>query len=604
MNVVQTNEKSIKWKIGTEKRMIGAILLVAVLIAVFALMAKAASPLEAQAKPSVNLEQCSNDDPTCDTAHPNEWITGNLGSSDSDYQEGDAVPYRSILNNLVVGHTYKVTLEWDSTVAGKHAIDYLTSFDFSEAGIDPCAGEPCGGGQSTLAIPMDPLVSAALVTQASGENFTVFGGTFPASGTVVTNADGNLCGTTSCTIASNPTSYSTTGAYASESSTSISVFITATHQTAVLSWGGHIASRMDWGVNKSAAVINGSPYHMRVIQFLCTSDSNCSTGNMDRSLSSAAVTLPSSITIVKEASIEGDNEFGFTASPSPLENFTLIDDGTMKNTKAFTGITSFGTHTVTEDSATGWDFDRVSCVINQQTTGSTSAVGASVTIVLGEGEDVVCTFYNEPTPAPALTLEKTADLTSFSAADQTITYTYLLTNTGNTILGPTQFVVTDDKIAGGTPFDCGAADTTLAVLATVSCTSTYTTSTDDVTAGSVVNIATASAGDLTSNSDTATVPYVPVATTTTTIAATTTTVAPTTTLSPTTTLAPELQVLVPGITPGAEDVFDVLLNDELPNAGWGIGMGPLLLGVIVLVAVGLSSVSLGRRNRHTKTGGQ
>lgn len=594
--------------------MIFSLLLVATLIAFFAVLSKTASPLQAQVKPSISLEQCSNDDPTCDSTHATEWVTGNLGTNNADYKEGDAVPYRTVLQNLVVGQTYMVTLQWDSTVAGKHAIDYLTSYNFTELTADPCAGVACGGGQATLPIPVDPMVASSMVTQASAQNFTVFGGTFPGSGSVIANTGGNLCATNSCTIASNPSPYSTTGSYASESSTSISVFITATHQTAVLSWGGHIASRMDWGANKSAAVINGSPYHMREVGFLCSSDKNCSTGNMDRSLSSAAVVLPSSITLVKQATNEGATEFSFSASPTPLENFVLIDDGTSKNTKVFSGITSFGTYTVTENAATGWDFDRVSCSIDQQSTGSTSVDGATATIVLGEGENVVCTFYNTPTPIPALTLEKSADLASYSVTDQTITYTYLLTNSGNVVLGPAQFVVSDNKISGGTPFNCGPADTTLALLGTVNCTATYVTSSDDITNGSVVNIATASVGELSSNSDTVTVPYVAAQTTTTTVVTTTTvspttTVVPSTTVTPTSTLvpitvAPELQLLVPDVIPGAEDVFDVLVEDELPNAGWSIGFGPLILGFLALVAVGTSTLAVNRRSRQSKTGGK
>lgn len=592
MTVVNTTQRTN----NKEKRMTLSLLAVFALIAVIAFLARAASPLEAAGKPSIDLEQCSNDDPTCDTANPSEWITGNLGTSDSDYKEGDAVAYRSVLKNLVVGQTYKVSLEWDTTKSGKHALDYLTSFDFTETTADPCAGVSCGGGQSTLAIPMDPSISAAMVTQSSGQNFTVFGGTFPAGGTVVNNTGGNLCGTNSCTIGSNPSSYSLTGAYASDSSTSISVFITATHQTAVLAWGGHIASRTDWGLDKSAATIAGSPYHMRAIGFLCSSDKSCSAGSMDRSLSSAAVVLPATITIVKQATSEGTTEFSFSASPAPLEKFVLVDDGTTKNTKVFSGITTFGTYVVTENSATGWDFDSASCSISQQSTGSTTVEGATATIELGEGENVLCTFYNEPTPAPALSLDKTSSVTTFSGATQTITYTYVLTNTGNVALGPWQFTITDDKVNGGTAFNCGADATTLAVDASVTCTATYVTTSADVTAGSVVNVAYGTGGELNSNTDTVTVSYVPAATTTTTIAATTT-------IAPTTTVAPELQVVVPGISTGGEDVFDVLLEDELPNSGWGIGMGPLFLGVLALLAVGASTLAVNRRSRHTKTGG-
>src|SRR5439155_21623772 len=35
----------------------------------------------------------------------------------------------------------------------------------------------------------------------------------------------------------------------------------------LLSWGGHIARRQDWGTGNSAGGVSGSPYHMRLIGF-------------------------------------------------------------------------------------------------------------------------------------------------------------------------------------------------------------------------------------------------------------------------------------------------------------------------------------------------
>jgi uncharacterized repeat protein (TIGR01451 family) len=88
---------------------------------------------------------------------------------------------------------------------------------------------------------------------------------------------------------------------------------------------------------------------------------------------------------------------------------------------------------------------------------------------------------------PALGIVKTADRTTFTKAGETITYTYVLTNTGNVALGE-PFTVSDDKINGGTAFTCGAA-TSLAVGASVTCTATYTVTLADLDAGKVVNTA-------------------------------------------------------------------------------------------------------------------
>jgi len=99
-----------------------------------------------------------------------------------------------------------------------------------------------------------------------------------------------------------------------------------------------------------------------------------------------------------------------------------------------------------------------------------------------------------------LALAKSARPTTYSAVGQTITYTYTVTNNGNTTLaGP--FSVADDK--QGTISPCGSGP--LAPGASTSCTSTHTVTQSDIDAGSLTNIATASFGAVTSNSASVTV---------------------------------------------------------------------------------------------------
>jgi len=111
---------------------------------------------------------------------------------------------------------------------------------------------------------------------------------------------------------------------------------------------------------------------------------------------------------------------------------------------------------------------------------------------------------------PKLTLAKTAETASFSAAGQTLSYSYLLTNLGNvTLYAP--YTVSDDK----TSVSCPSSPASLAPGDTVTCTSSYTTTQADVDAGQVVNTAHATAHEgsstgqtVTSNEDSATVPAV------------------------------------------------------------------------------------------------
>ncbi|GAP40069.1 DUF7507 domain-containing protein [Flexilinea flocculi] len=112
------------------------------------------------------------------------------------------------------------------------------------------------------------------------------------------------------------------------------------------------------------------------------------------------------------------------------------------------------------------------------------------------------TIYADQTPA--LSLTKNPSLENFTAAGQTIAYTYTIRNTGNvTLNGP--FWVSDDHLGSplGTPFTCGSGP--LTPDATTSCTSSYTTTETDLTARKVTNFASVSGNGITSAVASATV---------------------------------------------------------------------------------------------------
>ncbi|NJN79672.1 MAG: LysM peptidoglycan-binding domain-containing protein, partial [Anaerolineales bacterium] len=98
-------------------------------------------------------------------------------------------------------------------------------------------------------------------------------------------------------------------------------------------------------------------------------------------------------------------------------------------------------------------------------------------------------------PAKALTLVKSASPTTYSQVGQVITYTYVITNSGSSTLGPAQFTITDPFINNNLPFNCGSADTTLASNATVTCSATYTIIQADVNFPSIETTAIAQGGD-------------------------------------------------------------------------------------------------------------
>ena len=95
---------------------------------------------------------------------------------------------------------------------------------------------------------------------------------------------------------------------------------------------------------------------------------------------------------------------------------------------------------------------------------------------------------------PALSIHKTASPTTVSRAGQTVTYSFVVTNTGSETLSNT--AITDKKFSGtGTlsRIDCPPAVKSLAPGASVTCTATYIVTKADLAAGTITNTATAKA---------------------------------------------------------------------------------------------------------------
>ena len=324
------------------------------------------------ANPSADIDQCANDpspSPSTDGCNTNasEWVNGNLGASKSVYYEGDSIPYRIKFDNLsLASHT--VTIEWDTTKSDKHALDYLTTFNQSVANANPCLGITGCGSPTTFPIPADPQVTGAGVTPIAG-NFTLYGGTITAVSAY---------------------SYPNGTGFSGDMTARITITFTASQSNPVLAWGGHISTRADWGADNSAVAISGSPYHTALMNL------DGSGGNQDRSLSADAVIFFGSIKIIKDAIPNGSTSFPFTASPSPLSNFSLVDDGTSANTKIFSNITNFQTYMVTETPIpANWTLTEVVCSVTSPNGGSQTVSGAQTTIVLNEGENVTCTYTDK-----------------------------------------------------------------------------------------------------------------------------------------------------------------------------------------------------------------
>ena len=381
---------------------------------------------------AANLDGCQNAAGTggaatnCNaTAGGNDnWVNGDLNAGKALYFEGDSVPYRAVISGLTnppAVHT--ITIAYDTQQSGKHALDYLTSYDrtvpFGTTAspapqADPCAGETCTGTPAASApshpgIPTDPFVAAAGVTQVPGV-FALYGGTITNIGNYTLASDSQ------CT---HPVSaYSATGA----TTTCIQISFTATGTDAVLAFGVHIARRADWGLLNSAVTISGSPFHTRIVEL------DGSGGSQDKQIQSSAVVFPGFIHVIKNTT-GGDATFGFTASPSPLANCSITTSGgTGGGPDAtncwFNNITDFKTYTVTENTPpAGWAFDTngLSCSVASPNGGTQTLNQGTrtATIALNEGEEVTCTYANHHTTTSTTTatvLKNAADDSTVSGA--------------------------------------------------------------------------------------------------------------------------------------------------------------------------------------------
>lgn len=136
-----------------------------------------------------------------------------------------------------------------------------------------------------------------------------------------------------------------------------------------------------------------------------------------------------------------------------------------------------------------------------QTDVTTASVTNVATATLGGGTSAqtgITLTLGAAQPSSVLKLAKTSSSQTYGKAGEIITYTYTITNTGATPLGPDQFKVIDNKLAG--PINCGEANTTLPPNqgASVSCQATYTITPADANLANVINSATATGAGQTS----------------------------------------------------------------------------------------------------------
>ncbi len=336
---------------------------------------------------------------------PCNWTNGNLNASNSLYQEGDSTVQRLWIEGFDPG-SHSVTFKYGTTKAGKHAYDYLTTWNASENWVT--LAERCQGitgctttTETAVAMQDDPNAPNTIETPGASRLFTIRGGT-------ITNV-------------SIPTIV--TGTYAGDSETIVTVTFTVpssgdmcttkkvqgqnvTSCGIAIWFGAHVAKSSQWNTfngTTGAGSISGSPYHVALDQL-----DGSSVGSRDNQMSATAIIPSSTITIHKVTTPNASDStvFNFATNGTGYSNFTLTG-GTL-NTQTVVGTGSFS---VTETSIpANWTNTALTCTASG--TGSSATPNLqnhSVAITIGSagGATIDCIYTNNLVQQANLTLVKT-----------------------------------------------------------------------------------------------------------------------------------------------------------------------------------------------------
>jgi len=266
------------------------------------------------------------------------WITGALIPGNSDYGEGEVVPFRLDVGGLpITDNPYTFSICRDYKNGANFGYLYLEPYDTSRS--------------------------------ADSGGFTITNGPFSGVNVTITSYN-EVGGPGVCN--------------ANEYETQVTLLSTGA-ETAYVLWGGHLASPIDPGVGagNGASSFPGGSLHMSI-----------EPASKDLSIQTRAIIPAGSITIIKDSQPDDSQDFSFTTTGEGLTGFILDDDSdpTLSNTKVFNGLTS-GTYTITEESASEWTLASKSCVSSGTGSVATETTnGVSINYV--GGEDVTCTFTN------------------------------------------------------------------------------------------------------------------------------------------------------------------------------------------------------------------
>ncbi|WP_123985366.1 immunoglobulin domain-containing protein, partial [Taibaiella soli] len=255
----------------------------------------------------LSLDQGANGPANAPTS-PVTWVNGNVNANKAHYVEGHSVPYRAVMTGLTVGQTVTLTMTYQVTHSNGYALDFITgdsslsphtflSHSTPEA-VDPLSTDVSGVPNTPdfLRVSIPNYISTSAVPGASNAyadfrqicDYNASGNPFNPN---------NKRNSISIFGATFVQAYGIQYAFgpdvlnlaAADQEVSFTVQFVPTQSTVVMAWGGHISRFIDWG-NKTAALINGSPYHMAADSWSPPSLGNI--GDQDRALQTSIAIVP------------------------------------------------------------------------------------------------------------------------------------------------------------------------------------------------------------------------------------------------------------------------------------------------------------------------
>ncbi len=357
-----------------------------------------------------DFKQCANKDNAAGDCH---WISSIVQASNSKYYEGMSVPQRTIFTGIpaTAGDVHTLTFSHLATKGGKHAYDWLTSYNqavteasnigypFSDLDNQSCYPEigPPNTLQSTcntlrtgsnfalVNVPDDDFISHDGSTQAKIDSYE----SEYNDRTIKIYGDSSISGASTdsfLTISHTVSNGSDTG----DSDIQYSLTWKSSSSSILIEMAGHLAVGSDgsgftWGAGRGSSSISGAAYHFSLDKL-----DGKSLGSQDNQVSSSAVLPPRAhLTVIKN--VVNDNGGTLVSS-----NFTMNVSGVNPDLSSFPGSSNGtlvtldpGDYSVTENAVSGY-------------MGSFST-DCSGTLVAGDNK--ICTVTNDD-QAAQLTVTK------------------------------------------------------------------------------------------------------------------------------------------------------------------------------------------------------